>query len=123
MDTSIKMFLEWLADQCRDVSELEREAQQYLAENKAQAYRDVMHRKARLLAALPENAEERLAALPPDARQMATDRLQAFAASACTALDLDSVFYMSALLFPEDHRPGQPNDLETFRDMLSQHYR
>lgn len=122
MDTSMKRFLEWLDDRCRDVLELETQAQQCLAENKTQAYRDIMHRKARLLADLPDQAGERLTALPPDTRRMVADRLQAFAASARNALKLDSVFYMSALLFPEDHRPGMPNDLEVFRDTLSQQY-
>jgi hypothetical protein len=44
-------------------------------------------------------------------RSYPAERLRAFSASAALALRLNSVFFMSALLFPEDHRPGTPDDL------------
>jgi hypothetical protein len=31
------------------------------------------------------------------------------------------VFYMSALLYPDDYREGEPNDLETFVDSVRKH--
>lgn len=51
-------------------------------------------------------------------REKARLRLARFTASAENALALDSVFYMSALLFPDEYRDGEPNDLELFRDEI-----
>ena len=59
-----------------------------------------------------------LAALPADMdaqeRERLHHRLRAFSASANNALRLGSLFYMSALLYPEDHKPGQPDDMQVF---------
>ena len=52
-----------------------------------------------------------LEALEEEDRAYAAARLRAFSASADQGLSLGSIFYMSALLFPEDHRPGEPDDL------------
>ena len=45
--------------------------------------------------------------------------IQAAGASAANvwiyeSLDIGSVFYMSALLYPDDHKPGEPNALESW---------
>jgi hypothetical protein len=40
--------------------------------------------------------------------------MERFSMSASTALRIGSVFFMTALLYPEDHKPGDPNDLEVY---------
>jgi hypothetical protein len=42
-----------------------------------------------------------------------------FSKNAQTALRLDSVFYMSALLYPGDHQKGEPDNLEKLIASLS----
>lgn len=38
--------------------------------------------------------------------------------SASTALRIGSVFFMTALLYPEDYKPGDLNDLEAYIEEL-----
>lgn len=105
----------WLEEMATAVRTIEREATQALHKDENQdAYRDLMRRKAQLLASLPDRARHLLPRFEEHERDAIADRLARFAASASNALRIDSVFYMSALLYPEDHTPGQPNDLETF---------
>jgi len=96
---------------------LEAEALAALHEkNDPAAHRAGMTKKCLVLEALPEEAEARL----PDP---ATPDTAAFAAGwrispsgpAC-ALSLESIFFMGALLYPDDYQDGQPNDLERFLD-------
>ena len=70
--------------------------------------------KARLLASLEEEGETYLEGLPEPLQDQAGHRLHRFSASARNALRIGSIFYMSALLYPEDHKPGQPDDLQVF---------
>jgi hypothetical protein len=62
--------------------------------------------------------EEILQQLAEDAARAIQEGLRRFARSAGTALSLNSVFYMSALLYPEDYCEGEPNDLEAFLEEL-----
>ena len=82
-----------------------------------------MREKAGLLAAIREDVAPLLAALPADMdaqeRERLRHRLHCFSASANNALRLNSLFYMSALLYPEDHKPGQPDDMQVFIASLS----
>ena len=70
-------------------------------------------RKAELLANMAEDAAPLLEAMNPERRPMVEHRLDMFSQSARRSLDIGSVFYMSALLYPDDHKPGEPNTLET----------
>lgn len=105
----------WLDEICAAVRDIEREAEKALHTDEDEAaYREVMRRKASLLSSLPERGRDAVSLLPPAERATVEERLQRFAASAANALSIGSVFYMSALLYPEDHKPGEPNDLERF---------
>ena len=42
----------------------------------------------------------------------AGERLNGFSLNASNSLRIGSVFYMSALLYPDEHKPGAPNNLE-----------
>ena len=53
-----------------------------------------------------------------DARAEFETGLNSFAVRAAQAWELSSIFYMSALLYPEDYREGDLNDLELFIDRL-----
>ena len=83
-------------------------------------YRNKMREKTEILRDLPEIMKNRVDQLPRKEREKIALRLDRFSMSASTALKLNSVFYMSALLYPEDHRAGEPNDLERFISMQEQ---
>lgn len=77
-------------------------------------YRNAMHRKAELLAGLSRAARPLLDDLPLEQRPMIEHRIDMFSQSAQRSLDIGSVFYMSALLYNDDHQPGDPNTLEVW---------
>lgn len=77
-------------------------------------YEAIMREKARLLAELHDD----VVAVDSSVDAATENRLAVFSESAANSLRIGSVFYMSALLFPEDHQPGTPNDLEVFIETL-----
>jgi len=113
-------FMEWLEERIAAVSDIEATAKEMISNRDSVGYRAMMRKKALLLAGLDENGRRFAFMLPVPAKALAASKLRRFSASASTALELDSTFYMSALLFPEDHQPGQPNDLEVFREEIQQ---
>lgn len=119
MDDRIKALTDQLRNVAQDIRTLENEAQALLHEkNDPQGYRGKMVEKATLLAELADQTAKLLAALPPELAKPLRERIERFSRSAATALDIGSVFFMSALLYPEEHKPGEPNDLETFLESI-----
>lgn len=112
-------FIAFLREHVQRLASIETNAQATLHEhNDPEGYRQQMRAKAELLAALPHDAVPHLDAVPMEIRPMVEHRLDMFASSAKRSLDVDSVFYMSVLLYPEDHQQGDPNDLERWlRDL------
>jgi len=97
------------------VKALEAKAQEIIHGKGDQAgYEAKMREKAELLAALAEDAENLAQALPAPLAEAAAQRLEEFSQNAANALRIGSVFYMSALLYPDEHKPGEPNNLELF---------
>ena len=105
-----------VSDIAQQVTTLEKEAREILQKNYSEeSYRAIMRQKATLLASLHKLAAPSIAKLPQtEQTNIIDERLMRFSQSASNALNLNSVFYMSALLFPEDHEEGAPNDLEQF---------
>lgn len=112
-------FSTWLEDRCHTVHVLEKQAKQYIADNNMSAYRATMLEKAELLADLADDGEPLLATLPGASQSIAQAKLHRFSQSAAHAIELDSIFYMSALLFPEDYQEGQSNDLDLFLQKMT----
>ncbi len=108
-------FITWLESKAKAVKDLETKAAKALHEKQDQArYKHLMLEKTTLLAQLAEEAAPLVAQLPEPERGPISDRLSRFSNSASTAKRIGSVFYMSALLYPDDHVAGQMNDLEAF---------
>ncbi|WP_243438381.1 hypothetical protein [Fundidesulfovibrio soli] len=108
--------LKLLGDAAADIRRLEAEAAEALhGRGDKTAHREMMLEKCELLADLPENALDALGAeaATPEGRRLLTGA-EGFARRANQALDLESIFYMSALLYPDDYQDGDPNDLERF---------
>ncbi len=81
-------------------------------------WRTLMKEKAEKMAAILTAAEPWLKQEDPSTAAMVTDRLKSFAASAKLGLRLDSPFYWSALLWNDDSKPGDPDNLQLFIEAL-----
>ena len=110
--TALDALLDWLDGRYRDVMDAERQALDKLRNGDTPGHNGLMRRKAQLLADMAGDAAHLLDALPEEARGRFAEALRRFSASARLSLKLGSVFYMSALLYPDDHQPGQPDNLK-----------
>lgn len=112
--SDIPMVLDMIRETAQGIRTLEAEAAKALHEDAdKQTHRNKMLEKCELLADLPDQAEPYLKdddAVSERLRQGLRD----FARRANMALDLESIFFMSALLYPDDYQEGEPNDLERF---------
>ena len=107
MSPQLARLVAWLEEMHARVMQAEQAALAVMGD--MPAYTARMQEKARLLASLEEEAEAYLEELPEQLQDQAGHRLHRFSASARNALRIGSIFYMSALLYPEDHKPGQPD--------------
>lgn len=107
-------FLTWLTEEHDKIMACEHSALERLAVGDTDGYNKLMHEKANMLAAIAKKAEPHLEGLPAQAAARARRAMQDFSASAAMALKLDSVFYMSALLYPDEHKKGDPDNMELF---------
>ncbi len=112
---------DFLDQRARAVRAIEAEAQVLIhgqggGQGDQAGYEARMRAKAQLLAELAADAQGLVAALEPLLSRAAGQRLARFAESAANSLSIGSPFYMSALLYPDDHKAGEPNDLERFTD-------
>lgn len=111
---ALNQVIEFLENVSRKVKELEAEGDALIGTEGQVAFQAKLEQKAKLLASLPEKGAKLTAALGGEQGRDIDDRLAQFSSSASTALRIGSVFFMTALLYPEDHQPGEPNDLETY---------
>jgi Flp pilus assembly protein TadG len=104
---------DYLDEKARAVRALEAEADTAIhGQNDQAGYEALMRRKAQLLADLAADAAPLVSALGTGMLSAASERLTGFSRNAQNALRIGSVFYMSALLYPDDYKPGEPNNLE-----------
>ncbi|MCL2123033.1 MAG: hypothetical protein FWH34_02980 [Desulfovibrionaceae bacterium] len=115
---SLIAFFSWLEERAHEIRRIEGQALSELERKNTRGYYDGMRRKAEQLAGLPKASLPLISGLPEDAAQAIQEGLWRFARNAGNALSLDSVFYMSALLYPENYRQGEANDLELFLEEL-----
>ncbi|MFW5499313.1 MULTISPECIES: hypothetical protein [unclassified Maridesulfovibrio] len=106
---------ELLADRlesiAKQIREIEAEAHKVLYDNNDDAgYKELMRRKAMVLAGLFDE----IAPLTESVQNEVKERIERFSLSASQSLEVGSVFFMSALLYPDDYKDGDPNDLELF---------
>ncbi|SIO30587.1 hypothetical protein [Halodesulfovibrio marinisediminis] len=85
-----------------------------------QRYRCILEEKARLLSGLAHLSQPITKKMPPEKATPVQHMLNRFSQSATTSMRIGSPFYMSALLYPQDHQPGQPNDLQLFIQQLKE---
>lgn len=111
--TPIAALADYLDEKARRVKTIEAEAEAIIHSEGDQAgYEALMRQKAELLKALADDAAPLVKALGPGLADAAGERLAGFSRNAENSLRIGSVFYMSALLYPDEHKPGEPNNLE-----------
>lgn len=116
-EKSLELLGAFLEERAALVRALESEAFGLLhGGNDQKGYEEKMREKAALLAALAEDAAPLLEDVDDETADALASRLEAFSRSAVNSLRVKSVFYMSALLYPEDYVDGAKNDLENFID-------
>ena len=96
-------LIQWLRERHDRIMAVEAEALRLLEAGDTPGHNAKMREKAELLAALGEDAKPLLAGLPGELRFNLALALERFSGSARNALGLNSVFYMSALLYPEEY--------------------
>ncbi|BCS87483.1 hypothetical protein [Pseudodesulfovibrio sediminis] len=111
-------LIEFLGKTSAEVKRIEAEAEVVVETEGQVAFQIKMEEKAEILAALGEKAWKLTDKIEGSLGDEITQKLEQFSMSASTALRIGSVFFMSALLYPEDHVQGEPNDLEAFIEEL-----
>ena len=118
-DSPNAVLADWLDTEACEIREIESRAYTALHhDNDESAYRDLMRSKALRLASLAEKGLPMAERLEQHERATAVKKMKRFSASASTALNIGSVFFMSALLYPDDYKDGQKNDLEVFAQTI-----
>lgn len=108
---------ELVRDAARGIRGREAEALRALEEaGDTDAHRMALTQKCLALQALPGDAVALLGGDATGDAAVFVAELEDFARRAGMALSLESIFFMGALLYPEDYRDGEPNDLERFLD-------
>ena len=117
-DQPIASLVLWLRNRHAEVMATEAQALARLDAGDTTGHNELMRRKAELLSSMAEDAKPLLEPLPGETRFNYALALESFSASARMSLRLNSVFYMSALLYPDDHKPGQPDNLTLCIDRM-----
>lgn len=110
----MEAFLNWLSAEHDRIMGRERRAIALLHNGDTDGYKKLMREKAEMLANIAIAAQPHIKSLTPDMAQKVLDGLHSFASSAAMSLKLNSVFYMSALLYRDDHKSGEPDNLEVY---------
>jgi hypothetical protein len=119
--SSTSDLITWLKDRHAALKSLEADAEQALQDkHDEQEYRDLMRKRAEGVAALEQDSAVLVEALPEPSRSVAQQALARFSAGGRNALSIGSVFYMSALLYPDEYQQGDPDNLELLIAELEQ---
>ena len=115
-----KELLQSLRGTAKGIRTLEADARAALDQGDENTYRANYHEKVFALQDLPELVEPHLKHLPDPLAHKVRTRAQGFATRAQQAESVGSIFFMYALLYPDDYQEGQPNDLEAWIEDLEQ---
>lgn len=111
MKEHLENLIRKLEEQHQEIMGAENSALAALEQKDNAAYSQYMHEKAELLANLRDEAKPFFKKLDAQLQEEVDKTLANFSHNADMALNLDSTFYMSALLYPDDHKKGEPDNL------------
>ena len=112
-------LLKWIEQVSDLIRKTEAGALARLEQGDVDKYNEGMRAKAELLAGLSTEAAPRLKGVDGKIASHVKAELARFSTSAARSLEIGSVFFMSALLYPDDHRPGEPNNFDLFASELA----
>ncbi len=117
----MQKLLSKLKEYSLEINNLTEKAEKLLASEYCfKDYHNILCQKANILRTIPDDPQIQIDHLDERTQKYIIDKLGGFSHGATKALSLDSIFYMSALLYPEDYQPGDKNDLENFIQDLEQ---
>lgn len=102
---------EYLVQTAEQIHALETQKKQAIAAENRQEYLDCVREKASILAKLHENAKKQDIKAVKNAKDILS-ALQGFSNSAKQALAVNSPWFMSELLYPDDYQENGPNNLD-----------
>ena len=117
---SLARVIQWLRERHDRIMAVEAEALRMLEAGDTPGHNAKMREKAEMLAALCTDAKPLLAELPGELRFKLTLALEHFSGNARKALGFKSVFYMAALLYPDNPKKGEPDNLTLCIDRIEQ---
>ena len=116
---ALSALIQLLRNTGASIRSIEAKAEAALQAQNSTTFRDLMEDKASILAELADNAGPLGQALAPEESVMAMNAIKQFSSAAEAALGLGSHFYMFALLYPDNHVKGTPNNLDLLIERLS----
>jgi len=112
-ETPREQAKEALTAKARMIRDLEAEAKRKLHEEGDQeAYNRLLREKAQTIHTLLYEVQDDLEGLPEEVQDKIESALESMGVRASQALELDSPFFMSMLLYPDDYAEGEENELE-----------
>ena len=104
-------FLNWLEGQHQTIKEWEEKALAALNQGDTASYKECLTERAKTIERLPLDGQKVINALPEDLADKVRKPLHRFAGGASMGLKIGSVFFLSALLYRDDHGAGEPDNL------------
>ncbi|MBQ7739478.1 MAG: hypothetical protein IJT59_07485 [Desulfovibrionaceae bacterium] len=117
-EESWAQFLDWLTERHTKIKEAEDTAKSFLQKGDQEGYKEHLINRAKLLERMPLDARAVIDPLPEDLKMPVERALQRFASSASMGLKLGSTFYLSALLYRDDHGVDEPDNLAYLLDEM-----
>lgn len=108
---------EYLLSISSQIQELETRKKQAIETENRQAYLDCVREKATILSTLHENASKQDMKAVKNAKDILST-LQGFSNSAKQALAVNSPWFMSELLYPDDYKENAPDNLDKLIEKL-----
>ncbi len=112
-------MLKFLEDTAENLRNLESKASDNLYTlGDEEAYKHLQFQKTDVLIDLPNRAQKLLEPLEPELQSLVTKGLRAFADEAARAKRVNSVFYMSVLLYPDEVENSSPQAFDLFVEKM-----
>lgn len=108
---------EYLMQTAAQIHALETKKKQAITTENKQEYLSAVREKAAILSKLHENAQKQDMKAVKNAKDILS-ALQVFSSSARQALAVNSPWFMSELLYPENYQENDPNNLDKLIEKL-----
>lgn len=122
MDEATKKLIFWLESEHSRIMNFENDAIKALDNSDNETYLKNIKKKAEALAEIYSNSENYLVNVPANIADITRNTLSNFSGNAKMSLKINSPFFMSALLYPDEHKKGEPDNFAIFIKDLKQEF-